>query len=107
MNELTHMSLMGFILSLIWGLLLGGIFFGGLWLTVQKTLDSSNRILLFILSFIGRFAVIALGMYLTLLFHWSYLITCFIGLLVTRRLFIKPGMAMLNPGQKVINSEAT
>jgi F1F0 ATPase subunit 2 len=58
MNELVS-----YIIAIAAGLILGAIFFGGLWLTVKKSMTSKNAALIVIASFILRMGITLLGFY--------------------------------------------
>ncbi len=79
MNEV-----MSLILALVTGILLGGIFFGGLWWTVRK-LASSRRPALWILpSLLVRTSLTLAGFYFVARGHWERLVACLIGFAVAR-----------------------
>lgn len=50
-------------LSLFWGITMGFIFFGGLWFTVKKALNSKKPAFWFLGSFVLRMALVTLGFY--------------------------------------------
>ena len=64
---------MSLLSAFIGGLLLGGIFFGGLWWTVRKGLASPRPALWFLVSYIVRMAAAATGFYALSGGHWSRL----------------------------------
>ena len=79
MNEFMFMGL-----SFIGGLLLGVVFFGGLWFTVRQLAASPSPALWFIGSFIVRSAITVLGFYYISLGDWRRLIVCLFGFIVAR-----------------------
>lgn len=79
MNELINM-----LPSLLAGIILGLIFFGGLWLTIQKGLRSKNSALIFAGSFIIRIAIILSGFYFVVQYGWKNLLVCLLGFLIAR-----------------------
>jgi F1F0 ATPase subunit 2 len=79
MNEVLFMGL-----SFIAGLLLGAIFFGGLWYTVGKLSTSPSPGLWFIGSFFMRSAITVLGFYYISLGDWRRLLVCLAGFIVAR-----------------------
>jgi F1F0 ATPase subunit 2 len=79
MNELSNM-----VLPFIVGLLLGAIFFGGLWFTVKKLVISKTPALLMVGSFVFRISIVLLGFYFTGSGDWKKLIVCLIGFIVAR-----------------------
>ncbi|HUH29263.1 ATP synthase subunit I [Gelidibacter sp.] len=66
------------------GMLLGVIFFGGLWLTVNKGLGSKRATLIFFGSLILRIAIILTGFYFVGGDSWQKLISCLVGFLIAR-----------------------
>lgn len=81
MNEI-----MLFIPALMIGMLLGGIFFLGLWWTIKKGLTSQHPALWFISSLLIRTTVTVSGFYLVSAGSWQKLIACFSGFLISRLL---------------------
>jgi F1F0 ATPase subunit 2 len=77
------------IVSLPAGLLLGTIFYGGLWITVQKGVGSKFPALWFFLSFLIRIGTALAGFYFISSGHWERLILCFIGFLIARFVITK------------------
>ena len=71
-------------LALVTGLLLGAIFFGGLWWTVQKGVSSKQPALWFVGSLLVRTSIAVAGFYFIARGHWQRLIVCLIGFLVAR-----------------------
>ena len=68
-----------------WGALLGALFFGGLWWTVEKGLDSPFAAVWFLGSFLARTATTLAGFYfLTLWGDWTNLIAGLIGFVISR-----------------------
>ncbi len=74
----------GLIPALFAGVILGVIFFGGLWLTVQKGLRSKMTGLVFMGSFIVRMAIIVLGFYYVGADNWQKMMVCLGGFLLAR-----------------------
>lgn len=70
--------------ALLAGTALGGVFFGGLWLTIRRALDSPTAPLWFGLSFIGRTAVAVGGFYVVGVASLPRLLACLVGFLVAR-----------------------
>ena len=77
------------ILALVAGALLAAIFFGGLWWTVQKGLQSQRPALWFLGSLLLRTGIILLGFYVVSQGHWSRVAMCLLGFLVARVLVVK------------------
>ena len=74
MNETLNL-----ILALAAGFLLGVIFFGGLWWTVQKGLSSRQPALWFLGSLLLRTSTVMVGFYFTSGNHWERLLICLLG----------------------------
>jgi F1F0 ATPase subunit 2 len=79
MNEILNKGL-----PLIVGLLLGVLFFGGLWLTVKKLAVSKMPALLVLFSFVFRISIVLAGFYFVGLDDWKKLGMCLIGFIVAR-----------------------
>ncbi len=81
-------------LSFIAGSLLGALFFGGLWWTVQRMASGSHPYLLAAASFVVRTALIMGGFYLLLRVGWPYLLGALAGFIAARTFLairLKPG----------------
>jgi len=79
MNEIVYK-----ILAFIVGLLLGTIFFGGLWFTVRKLVTSKRPALWFLGSFILRVSNTLIGFYYISSGSWQRLIICVAGFIIAR-----------------------
>jgi F1F0 ATPase subunit 2 len=66
------------------GLLLGAMFFGGLWLTVRNGLSSNQAALWFFGSSLLRMGVALTGFYLVSSGRWERLLACLLGFFVAR-----------------------
>ena len=66
------------------GLVLGALFFGGLWWTVRRGLTVANPALWFGLSALIRVAITVLGLYYIARSGWPSLLACLCGLLIAR-----------------------
>ena len=84
MNEILYM-----VLAFFGGLVLGTLFFGGLWLTMKKVLTSKMPGLLFSGSFLIRAGITMIGFYYISLGHWQRLVICVIGYIVARILVMR------------------
>lgn len=78
--------MVGLILSLIVGLALGLFFFGGLWWTVRKAINSTNPALWFFCSVMLRMAVVIGGFYLIMAGDWRRLCAALVGFIIVRML---------------------
>jgi F1F0 ATPase subunit 2 len=79
MNDILSM-----VLSLVMGVLLGGIFFGGLWWTVRKGVSSKRPSLWFFGSLLLRISVTLAGFYFISDGHWERLLICLLGFIIAR-----------------------
>lgn len=79
MNEISNI-----IVPFVVGLLLGALFFGGLWFTVKKLITSKTPAILMIGSFLFRIGIVLAGFYLIGLGDWKKLVVCLIGFVVAR-----------------------
>ena len=66
------------------GLLLGAIFFGGLWWTVRKGLSSRQPALWFLGSMLLRMGIALAGLYFVGRGDWRRLIACLLGFVIAR-----------------------
>jgi len=71
-------------LAVATGLLLGAIFFGGLWWTVRKGMTSKSPVLLFLGSLLLRTGVVVAGFYAVSDGHWQRLLACLLGFAIAR-----------------------
>jgi F1F0 ATPase subunit 2 len=71
-------------LAAIAGAVLGGIFFGGLWWTVQKGVSSRQPALLFLTSWFLRTIIVIAGLYLLTKGHLDRLPSSLIGFTLAR-----------------------
>ncbi len=99
MNEIANL-----LPSLLAGSLLGIIFFGGLWLTVQRGLHLKNSALIFMGSFIIRMAIMLLGFYYVGKNNPSKMLICLAGFLMLRwvitRITKKQGYSKISLNKK-------
>jgi F1F0 ATPase subunit 2 len=79
MNETLRLML-----ALATGVLLGAIFFGGLWWTIQKGVSSKWSALWFFGSLLVRTSMVLAGFYFIARGHWQRLIVGLIGFVIAR-----------------------
>jgi F1F0 ATPase subunit 2 len=72
------------VLALVTGVLLGAMFFGGLWWTVQKGVSSKRPALWFFGSLLLRTSIALAGFYFIARGHWERLLVCFLGFVIAR-----------------------
>ena len=70
--------------GMVAGVLLGAIFFGGLWWTVRKGLSSEWPALWFFGSLLLRMGIVLAGFYLSDGGHWARLLLCLVGFVIAR-----------------------
>ena len=79
MSEALMLGLAG-----VAGLIMGAIFFGGLWWTVRKGVSSKRPALWFLGSFLLRTGVVVAGFYVVSDGDWQRLLACLFGFAVAR-----------------------
>ena len=79
MNEIVSL-----LPALLGGIILGILFFGGLWLTIRKGIHSKRPTLLFMGSLITRLAIVVLGFYYIGANSWQKILICLAGFLLAR-----------------------
>jgi len=72
------------VLAAVAGLLLGTIFFGGLFLTVRKGVSSERPALWFFGSLVARMSIALGGFYLVSDGRWERLVLCLLGFVLAR-----------------------
>jgi F1F0 ATPase subunit 2 len=83
MNEIIYMV---FVFTA--GLVLGILFFGGLWLTVKKAVFSQRPALWFISSFLIRVSITLVGFYYLSQGSWKNLLISVSGFIIARSIII-------------------
>ena len=66
------------------GVMLGLVFFGGLWWTVRRGLSSTRPTIWFLGSLIVRLSVVTLGFYFVGQGDWKRLAACLVGFIFAR-----------------------
>ncbi len=66
------------------GIILGTVFFGGLWWTVNRMLTATTPAVWFGVSALARMAVLVLGLYCFARLGLPTLVACLVGVLVAR-----------------------
>ena len=79
MNETLNLAL-----ALVTGVLLGAIFFGGLWWTVRKSISSKQPAFLFLGSLLLRTSIVLAGFCFIAHGHWERLLISLLGFVVAR-----------------------
>lgn len=91
MNEI-----LGLVLAWVTGGLLGWMFFGGLWWTVQKGVSSKRPTLWFLGSLLLRTSITLAGFYFIAQGHWERLLLCLFGFAIARPIVTR----LTRPAQK-------
>jgi F1F0 ATPase subunit 2 len=72
------------VLAWVAGGVLGAMFIGGLWWTVQKGVSSKHPALWFSTSLLLRMSIALAGFYFVSGGHWERLLACLLGLVIAR-----------------------
>ena len=81
MNEALSLAL-----ALVTGVLLGGVFFGGLWWTVRKVVSSKQPAFWLLGSALLRMSIALAGFYFVAQGHWERLLVCLLGFVMARQI---------------------
>jgi F1F0 ATPase subunit 2 len=76
-------------LPLVTGLLLGAIFFGGLWWTVRKGVSAKSPALWFLISMLLRMGIVLAGFYFVGRGDWRRLVSCLFGFIIARLIMMR------------------
>ncbi len=85
------------VFALVAGVLLGAIFFGGLWWTVQKGVSSKRPALWFFGSLLLRTSIALVGFYFFARGHWERLLVCLLGFAMARLIVMRLTRAAEKP----------
>jgi F1F0 ATPase subunit 2 len=72
------------VLACVAGVLLGAIFFGGLWWTIREGVSSPRPATWFFVSLLLRVSIVLAGFYLVSGGHWERLLACLLGFVTAR-----------------------
>ena len=92
------------ILALLAGTMLGMVFFGGLWWTIQRGISSKQPAALFFFSLLLRTGIALAGFYFVGRSDWRRVLACLVGFLLARILvtrLIPVPIAKTNKAQTV------
>lgn len=84
MNEVIQLALVLFA-----GMLLGAVFFGGLWWTVQKGVSARQPALWFGVSLLLRTSIVLAGFYFVSGAEWQRLLLCLFGFITARIVIVR------------------
>ncbi len=96
MNETFYI-----IVALVMGVLLGAVFFGGLWWTVQKLISSKRPAFWFFCSLLLRTGITLIGFYLIAQGHFDRFLVCLFGFIIARFII----MQLTKSGEKSTHLE--
>ena len=85
--------------SLVAGVLLGVMFFGGLWWTVRKAVSSRQPALWFLGSMLLRTGIVLSGFYFVSGGDWKRLLASLLGFIIARLVVIRLTRVVQQPGQ--------
>lgn len=88
-EALVSIDFAGVFVSLIAGTALGLLYFGGLWLTVERLPKSSLPALLTMGSFLVRTGIVILGFYYIMEGRLERLLVAMVGFLITRIFLVR------------------
>ena len=77
------------VMAFIGGIVLGILFFGGLWLTVKKAVVAKNIAVWFLASSLLRITIVLVGFYYIADGYWQRLLICVLGFVVGRYLIMR------------------
>ena len=83
------MDLMLIGLSVLTGMILGGIYFSGLWYTVRKISDFRHPVVAVFLSFGVRASLAVIVFFLVMDGKWERLIAALLGFILIREISVK------------------
>ena len=77
------------VVASVTGLVLGAIFFGGLWWSVRQGVSSKHPALWFLGSALVRMSLVLAGFYFIGREHWGRLLLCLLGFVIARFLVMR------------------
>lgn len=82
-------EILNLLLVFISGLVLGALFFGGLWFTVKKAIPSKTPAFWFLASFISRISIVLISFYYLSRASLQWLLVGFLGSITARFIVIR------------------
>jgi F1F0 ATPase subunit 2 len=82
-------DLLSLAFALIAGIMLGAIFFGGLWWTVRKGVSAKHPAFWFFYSMLLRTCIVLLGFYFILGDSWQRMLAGLLGFIVARLIVMR------------------
>jgi F1F0 ATPase subunit 2 len=77
------------VISFVTGIVLGAIYFGGLWQTVRRLPDSGRPFASLFWSFLVRVSLVLAGFYLVMGGQWILLVAALFGFMITREWIVR------------------
>lgn len=96
MSDTVHYGL-----SLLAGAALGAVFFGGLWLTIQKMRDARHPALLLVGSYVGRSVITLAGFFVIAGERLERLLFAVLGFILARMVINRLVRSQRSPGEEV------
>ncbi|MBE2202300.1 MAG: ATP synthase subunit I [Anaerolinea sp.] len=94
--------------SFLVGILIGALYFSGLWYTVRQLPASRRPALLLIGSYVLRLALLVGAIYLLTGNHWSHLLSALTGVLLARTFLIRRwGPETVNRRRREVNRQSS
>ena len=87
------------------GIILGIIFFGGLYITVEKLRDAKNPSVLLLLSFLLRMAVLLGGLYLVSRYGFKDMLFALLGIILVKFVMVFLAKRVQEQSPKMKGSE--
>lgn len=81
---MPHTEWITLLFAIVAGALIGAVFFGGLWFTVQRGLQANRVALWVLISFLLRMGFALGGFYLVADGQWQRMLGCLLGFLLAR-----------------------
>lgn len=106
MIDIEQFKLVNLAAAFLLGALLGGIYFGGLWLTLRYLASNRWSTLLYVVSLITRMALLGYAIYLVLIMSdWVHVLTMlagfiFVRIFLLRRLGLATTYPQTHPGKE-------
>jgi F1F0 ATPase subunit 2 len=94
---MTMNNLFLLVIALVAGLVLGAIFFGGLWWTVRRGVFSKSPALWFLGSMLLRMGIVLAGFYFIGRGNWQRLISCLLGFIIARFIVMRLTRTPIEP----------
>jgi F1F0 ATPase subunit 2 len=96
------------VLALAAGVVLGAMFFGGLWWTVQRVVSAKRPALWVLASLLLRTSLALAGFFVIARGHWERLLLCLVGFVIARLVVTwltrSPGEPQPRPAEENIHA---